>query len=132
MKPSILFSLILLGALCTRTSNAQEGTSEESVEYSGIKFLSVHWVLSVTDRGKSVRLEDGSIWQVCPYCTQTASRVLPGSLVAIEDRGSTRKYPYRILVSANGQESYPINAACIVDGTVEGQLLPPVQAARAY
>lgn len=124
MKPSNLAVGALLSMLCGYLSSAQDGKRYETIDYPGVKFLPVHWILSVSDHGKTVILEDSSVWRICPYTCTAACRLWPGSMISIEDRGDTYRYTYRLVVSY-GNRSYSLNALCVKvprerDQVVEG------------
>ena len=108
-----LLLVTLLGTVSGFLSYAQDGATRETISYAGVKFLPVHWVVSVADRGKTVMLEDSSVWRICPHTSQAACRLWPGTLLSIEDRGSTYEYPYRFVVCLGNSRSYPLNAMCV-------------------
>ncbi|MEK9138414.1 MAG: hypothetical protein AAB393_14915 [Bacteroidota bacterium] len=115
MKPLVIFYVLLFCLAYNLSASAQGGAREEKVDYSGVKFLAVHWVLSVSDHGKTIVLEDSSIWRICPHCVSSACRLLPGTLVEVVERGDTYRYPYCLRVSLNSHTTYPVNAMCVRD-----------------
>ncbi len=83
--------------------------------------LPVHWIQSVTDQGKRVVLEDGSVWQICPHCASTVTRWSLNYHVEIADRGTTYKYSYSLLASLDGDVGAPVHAICVKAAKVRQQ-----------
>ncbi len=112
MKPSILIALLLFCSACCISAGAQNA---DPVTYNGVKFLAVHRVLSVTDLGTTVMLEDSSLWTVCPFCRSTVARWLPGETILIGERGDSYRYSYYLSRESTGRVSYPAYAMCVKD-----------------
>lgn len=60
-----------------------------------------HWIDSVSDGGRIIILEDGSVWEVSPVDQVTSSIWLPVSDVVVV--ASSGFYPYRIINKDDGE-----------------------------
>ena len=55
-----------------------------------------HWVSQVMDRGRVVKLEDGSLWEVAPLDRLDSALWLPVTDITVTD-GDDLLYPYKLI-----------------------------------
>jgi hypothetical protein len=71
-KLRLFFVLLVLGSLVLDGHSARAQMCEQG-----------HWIESVIDDGRLIRLEDGSLWQVDPFDVLTSTLWLPVSDIVI-------------------------------------------------
>jgi hypothetical protein len=80
------------------TPPVQAPTDATPQDYRGINLE--HWITKLSDGGKIVTLEDGSIWEISPaYLGRTMVWALAQRIVV--SRGVNPGYPYQIANDTN-------------------------------
>jgi hypothetical protein len=78
-----------------------------------------HWIDTVSDNGKIIKLEDGSLWEVDPVDSITTAIWLPitdvvvcaGKMLNVDDDESAHVKPVRPLVSSSSGRNYIIESS---------------------
>ena len=69
--------------------------------YAGVNVR--HWIKSVVERGQTIQLEDGSIWQINPFNKVDAILWMVVERITVIDSGNAL-YPYK-LINSDGRSS---------------------------
>jgi len=86
-----------------------------------------HWIESVLDDGKLIKLEDGTLWRVSPLDTLDSGLWLPVSGITVID-GDDVEYPYKLV---NTDDNGVVNAQPIVTAVAKEDHLPQISPTRS-